>query len=129
MRRRLSDRTIDALKPRPKRYEIWDEVVPGLGVRVDPKGRKTFVVVKRFPGAKYPTRRAIGHYGVIGLAEARDEARKVIKLILKGIDPLEEARRAAQAEANNRACTFGAVAEDYIGEHLSTKRRGRVDGA
>jgi integrase len=96
-------------------------------VRIDTKGRRTFVVVKRFPGAKHPTRRSIGVYGVIGLAEARDQARKSIKLITKGIDPTEEARRIAKIEADKRASTFGAVVEDYISQHLSAKRRGQVD--
>ncbi len=126
MRCRLTDRSVSALKPRAQRYEVWDEIVPGFGVRVD-KIRKSFVLVKRLPGAKYPTRRAIGQYGVISLADARDTARKMIGLIAKGIDPAEELRRARQCEDNNRACMFGAVAEDYIAGHLSDKRRGKVD--
>jgi hypothetical protein len=126
LRYRLTDRSIAALKPRAKRYEVWDEIVSGLGVRVD-RARKSFVVVKRFPGAGYPTRRTIGHYGVISLAEARHAARKMTSLIAKGIDPAAELRRARQREADTRACMFGAVAEDYIARHLSDKRRGKVD--
>ena len=125
MRHRLTDRSIAALKPRAKRYEVWDEIVPGLGVRVD-TAQKSFVVVKRFPGAKHPTRRTIGHYGVISLADAREAGRKMISLIAKGIDPAEELRRKRQTEADRRACTFDAVAEDYISKHLRDKRRGKV---
>jgi len=41
----------------------------------------------------------------------------VIKLIANGIDPAIEARRVAQAEADNLACTFGAVAADFLGRY------------
>jgi hypothetical protein len=102
LRLRLTHRSIAALKPAAKRYEVWDEIVPGFGVRVD-QARKSFVVVKRFPGAKHPTRRTIGHYGIMGLADARDTARNMICLITRGIDPAEELRRTRQTEESNRA--------------------------
>src|SRR5437763_547639 len=61
--RRLSDRTLKALKPAEgKRYELWDVDCPGLGVRVNSKGRKTFVLMTRYPGARHPERRTLGEY-------------------------------------------------------------------
>lgn len=50
MQRRLTDRTLQALKKKAKRYEVSDLEAPGLGVRVSTKGTKTFVLIARYPG-------------------------------------------------------------------------------
>jgi hypothetical protein len=47
-----------------------DSVVPALAVRVSPKGRKTFVMVARFNGAKHPTRRKLGAVGHMTVEQA-----------------------------------------------------------
>ena len=50
----ISDRGLKALKPAAKgtTYDQMDSVVPGFGVRVSETGRKTFVLVARFPGSR-----------------------------------------------------------------------------
>ncbi len=73
MRKRLSDALIERLKPRSKRYLVYDTVVPTLAVRVHK--RKTFVVVGRFNGSQHATRRSIGSCVSMALDEARDKAR------------------------------------------------------
>ena len=42
-RRRLTDAAIARLRPREREYTVWDSRMPGLGVRVRPKGGKTYV--------------------------------------------------------------------------------------
>ena len=42
MKQRLTTKVVAALKPAEKPYFVWDS--PGFGVRVNPKGRKAFVV-------------------------------------------------------------------------------------
>ena len=61
-RRALSDRALKALKPAPKGKTLdhMDSIVPGFGVRVSETGRRTFVLVARFPGSPHPTRRSLG---------------------------------------------------------------------
>lgn len=104
------------MKPAPagKRYDVMDAIVPGLGVRVTDKGKRTFVLLARFPGSTNPTRRSLGIYGAMTLETARERAREWHQLISRGIDPkdLEGERRAA--EQHRRENTFGAVADDYI---------------
>ena len=75
-KRTLNDRTLKALKPaKPgQRYEVGDAQMAGLVIRVTDKGTKTFALVARYPGSSNPTRRALGEYGPLGLAEAREKA-------------------------------------------------------
>src|SRR4029077_14434745 len=94
-KRVLNDRIIKALKPAAAgtRREIWDALVPGLGIRVTETGAKSFVLATRYPGAKNPTRRALGGYGELTLEQARAKAREWLRLIEKGIDPVVEIER------------------------------------
>src|SRR6187402_695634 len=120
MRRHLTDRTIKALKPASpgQRYEVIDTDTPGLCVRVNDKGVKTFGLIARFPGgSNHPTRRSLGEYGdetegKVGLAGARKKTREWRELIRQGIDPAEIEERKRQVEAQRRANSFAAVAED-----------------
>ena len=41
---KLTKRTIDATEPQATEYFLWDEGIPGFGLRVMPSGRKSFVV-------------------------------------------------------------------------------------
>ena len=47
---KLTDRSLDALRPRTGRYEIWDDARKGFGVRITPRGVKSFVWVYHFEG-------------------------------------------------------------------------------
>lgn len=125
----LNDRTLKALKPAPagKTYDVADGVVPGLFVRVsetDPP-RKTFVLLTRYPGSSNPTRRALGTYGALTLAKARDRARDWLELLRRGIDPRAEVERQRQAEQRQQRNTFAAVAEDFIKDKLPSERKGK----
>jgi integrase len=108
-KRNLTDRTLKALKPAAagKLYDVMDSVVPGFGVRISDTGRRTFVLVTRYPGSRNPARRAIGAYGAITLADARQKAQGWLKLIEAGKDPAREIQR-------QRENSFAAVAEQFI---------------
>jgi hypothetical protein len=66
-KKRLTDRTLKALKPTGKRYDVMDADVPGFGVRLTERGQRTFILVARYPGSPNPTRRAIGEYPAVSL--------------------------------------------------------------
>lgn len=112
----LSDRFLKALKPAPKgeTYDQMDGIVPGFGVRVSETGRRTFILVARFPGSPHPTRRSLGLYGTLTLEKARDKARDWLELIRNGTDPRAEEERQRLAEQRKRNNTFAAVVEDYV---------------
>jgi integrase len=113
----LTDRALKALKPAAagKLYDVMDSIVPGFGVRLSGSGRRTFVLVTRFPrNPKHPTRRALGEYGELTLENARGKARDWLDLIRKGIDPKEHEEQRQLAEQRKRENSFSAVAEQFI---------------
>jgi integrase len=126
-KKNLTDRALRTLKrAKPgKHYDRMDAVVPGFGVRVSDTGRRTFVLLTRFPGSKNPTRRALGEYGELTLEKARGKARDWLDLIRRGVDPRDEEERGRQAQLRQRKNTFAAMAEDFIAEKLPTERKGR----
>ncbi len=124
-KRTLNDRILKALKPGAKLYDVMDTVTPGFGVRVSETGRKTFILIARYPGSPNPTRRALGEYGALTLEKARAKAREWLELIRQGKDPGDEEERRRHAELRQRKNTFAAVAEDFIKEKLSSERKGR----
>jgi integrase len=123
-RKALTAKAIDALRPAPAgmRYEVMDPAVPGFGVRVTDKGKRTYVLVGRFPGSKHPTRREISVVGKLTLEEAHKEARKWNALIKRGIDPKVEVEHERQAELRKKRHTFTAVAEEYLRRHVAKQR-------
>ena len=46
-RTKLTKRVIDELEPGPKDAFYWDSDITGLGLKVTPKGRKTFLIQYR----------------------------------------------------------------------------------
>ena len=122
----LTDRTIKALKPRLKRFEIMDAVVPGFGVRVTESGARSYILIGRFGGAANPTRRTIGAVGAMTLEQARATARQWLELNKAGTDPKVEAERAKRVELAKQRTTFAAVAEDYIARALKEQRTRKV---
>jgi integrase len=109
MRKRLTDANVHSLKAKAKRYLVYDTAAPGFGVRVSPRGRKTFVLVARFDG-KHPARRSLGVFGKISLEDAREKARDHLKLLSRG------QRTSSQ--------TFGEIAEQYL-RHIQGQKRAR----
>ena len=78
MRRKLSPKLIEHLKsPGPKRMDVWDTVLQCFGLRISPTGRKAWFVIVRLDGKQ--KRITIGTYPALSLAEARAEARKIIR--------------------------------------------------
>ena len=109
---RLTDRKLQSLKPKSKRYEVMDSDVPGFGVRVSEVGQRSFILIARYPGSANPTRRALGEYPSLSLGEARERAKDWRALIRKGIDPKAEEARLRGLELRKQATTFASVADD-----------------
>lgn len=125
----LTDRQLAGLKP-PKtgRTEVADGT--GLVVRVTAAGTKTFGVWWRIPrkfgGADQKGFYTIGATGSVGLGDARAQAREILELARKGLNPVEELRRRGaerKAEAARRAdLTILAIVERHLEARRATLR-------
>jgi integrase len=122
----LTDRAVASLKPRAKRYQVFDGTCPGLSIRVFPSGGKSWVWQYREHVATdsgyEPGRRTrfwtLGNYPAVTLREARtitDRARSRLKA--NGIDPAVGKREARHAQS------FGELAADYIQRHARPRKK------
>jgi integrase len=101
--------------PQSGRLEIGDAIVPGLRIRVNQSGAKSFIVRRRLAGAGNPIRVTLGRYPDLNVKTAHSMARQVINDLAAGIDPRERKR----AQRTN-GMTLRQVCEEYLELH---KRR------
>lgn len=105
MRKRLTSKTIDALPPAVgKRYEVRDDLLPGLHLRVSASGLKVFYVSRRVKGRM--RRIKIGSWPILSLRDAREKARAVLRDIELGHD-IEQSQV-------TRAPTLGEIMPQFI---------------
>ena len=90
MQKALTAKTLEALKPSAKRYEVHDLLCPGMSVRVSAKGNKSFSLKFRYGLAQKRLR--LGVHPRITLATAREKAIDALKQIDEGIDPSKRGR-------------------------------------
>ena len=101
------------LEPATKEYSVFDEKQTGLQCRVYPTGRKVLFIHKRPKGSHRAARVTICAVDDNKpLDEVRDEARKIIGKLRKGINPNEAAKTAemqrAQKEKDQQSSAVGA---------------------
>ncbi len=89
----LSSTQLTALRPTGKSFDVADPAVPGLLLRIGPKGTKRWLL--RFKWRAERTRIALGDFPEIGLARARELAIGHRSEILRGIDPRRSSRNVA----------------------------------
>lgn len=116
---RFSDPWLKALKPEPKPAEFRDSAQPGLVLRLEISGRRTFVA--RYTHGGRRRRFTIGAFPSVGLKAARAEARKRLGESATGTDPQ------AEREAQRRAETVGEAVTEWLAsaETRSWRRRSR----
>jgi integrase len=116
MIQKLTTKFIETRKPdTAKRVDYRDTVVPGLVLRVNKSGTKTFSFHKRINGKM--TRLTIGHFGPFSLVQARERARQILYEIETG---KFEDRTGIEVEAKP---TLGDVIPDYIEKHAKVHNR------
>ncbi|MEP0324578.1 tyrosine-type recombinase/integrase [Bauldia litoralis] len=138
-KKKITDATLKNLKAAPagKRDEIMDLVVSGFGVRVNDRGRATFILKTRYPGTPInsktgypnPVRRALGEYPAMSLEAARAKASQWLELIKQGRDPKDVERDAREAEQADRANSFEAVSRQFVSRYLQPKNRSWKESA
>jgi integrase len=111
MRKTLTDKGVQALKARPKRYAHPDPELRGHYVRVQPSGAKAFVTVARNPAGQQIWA-TVGAADVLSIDEARKQARAAIARVRAGLSAFE-----APVES------FEAVARRWLERHAKGKLR------
>lgn len=113
MQKALTDKTIEALKPEPKRYEVHDLRCPGLSLRVMPSGRKTFNIKFRYGVTQ--KRMKLGVYPRLSLATAREKANALLQQVDEGMDPTKR-RRTTDMRVEN-------VCREFIRLHAQPRNK------
>ncbi len=90
MQKALTNKTLEALKPQAKRYEVHDLLCPGMSVRVSARGQKVFSVKFRY--GLDQKRVKLGVFPRITLATAREKAMDILRQVDEGIDPTKRRR-------------------------------------
>lgn len=103
---KLSTRLIDGLEPRADKYFVWDDALPGFGVRIYPSGRRSYVIQYK---VKRRTRRlTLGHHGELNPEAARKLAKIKLGEVAHGGDPADVAR------AEREGMTVRQLCERYL---------------
>ena len=92
----LTEKIVRDAKPRAKTLILWDATVKGFGLRITPKGVKSYILNYRANGRERRT--TIGRAAEISLKSAREQAVEQLVCIRAGEgDPLERKRKAREA--------------------------------
>ena len=100
---------IRSAKARAKKYDVWDDVITGLGLRVGTSGHRAFFLRRSVRGRIRSA--AIGSADAMSVPEARAEARKLLATF---IDP---------ARKDNGPRTPGHPMDAFAGEFLDRQAR------
>jgi integrase len=116
---KLTKRTVEALEtPTDGDVVVWDNELPGFGLRLWPSGKRSYLVKYRTHEGRQ-RKVTIGTHGSITAEEARDEARRYL-----GAASLGQDRGKAKSD-HRSAPTVADLTRRYIEEHARTKKRPR----
>lgn len=134
---KVTRKLIESLDARQAEYFVWDETMPGFGVRVQPSGRKVFIVRYRTV-AGTQRKYTIGRCDTMTPDQARDRARAVFVDVADGKDPASDRQSKrdgatvadlwASWKANREghwkastAVTIGILWDHHIVPHIGNK--------
>ena len=110
---KLTKRIVDAAEVRATEYFIWDDDIPGFGLRVLPSKRKSYIV--QYRAGRRSRRMSLGLSTVLTCEQARTRAIAIIAAAKNGEDP------AAKRDADRQAITVKELAERFDKEHISVR--------
>jgi Arm DNA-binding domain/Phage integrase, N-terminal SAM-like domain len=110
---KITKRTVDAAECRRTEYFIWDEELPGFGLRVLPSGRKRYVV--QYRAGRRSRRMSLGPSSVLTCEQARTRAITIFAAVRNGDDP------AAKRDADRQALTIAELADRFDTEHIALR--------
>ena len=112
----ITKRAVDAARADSTDSYLWDQDLPGFGLKVTPAGRKVYLVQYRLGGRKGRTRRiTIGVHGELTPTAARAEAKRLLGQIATGRDPAEERDKRKSDKS------LAVVLDQFMAEHVGSK--------
>ncbi len=120
---RITDRGITALKPKQERYEVWEDGRTGLGLRVSPAGRKSWLYMYRYAGKA--RRMTLGVYPKMSVAQANLAHAGAKEKLEAGIDPGIELLEFRRGERN--AETVEDLANEYLNKWARPRKRSAAE--
>ena len=110
---KLTKRVAEGAAASETEYTIWDDEIPGFGLRVLPSGRRNYMIQYRV-GTR--TRRmTLGPHGILTAEQARTMAMTELARVRQGADP------AADRQARREAITVRELAERFDKEHIALR--------
>lgn len=85
---KITKRVVEAAEAQEKDYLIWDDELPGFGLRVFSSGKRSYVIQYRIGGRS--RRYTIGLHGAWAPETARREAKVQLGRVARGDDPVED---------------------------------------
>src|SRR4051812_43494517 len=110
---KLTKRVVEAAESRATDHFIWDDELPGFGLRVLPSGRKGYVV--QYRAGRRSRRVSLGSIGVVPCEQARTRAMTIMAAVRNGDDP------AAKRDADRQALTVKELADRFDKEHIALR--------
>jgi integrase len=123
---RLTQAVVDKVRPPAEgRITYWDKILPGFGLRISAKGRRTWLAMYRVRGKLVAE--TFGTTALIpSLSDARERARESLLAAKRGVNPVAERRaQAAKAEGATKT-TLEAVFALYVQRQLRPKTSTRT---
>lgn len=115
---KLTKRVVESLAPGDRDYTVWDEALPGFGIRIWPSGKRVYILKYR---NQYGRQRkpVLGVHGPMTADQARDKALSWLGKTGDGADP------SGERQEGRRAPTLPEFAERYLREHAAAKKAPR----
>ena len=123
---KLTKTAVDGLKATDRDLWVWDETLPGFGVRARPTGVCTYFVQYRNAAGR-SRRLSLGRHGVLTAEQARRLALEKLGAVAGGRDPLAEKQAARAADAQSeRPQTVDALADRWLDHQRAMVSRGKL---
>lgn len=105
---KLNKRFVDSTESRQTDYVVWDDDLPGFGIRVFASGKRSYVIQYRAGGRS--RRFTIGLHGIWTAETARREAKAQLGKIAQGENPAE------QKQFDHNAMTVKELCDQYVAD-------------
>ena len=115
---KLSKTVVERIKATDQDVVVWDNTLPGFGVRVKPSGVRSYIIQYRNRNTSASRRLTIGQHGpLLTFDQAKKQARAMLADAMRGEDPVEIRKTA------RRAPSIADLAVDYLERHAVPKKR------